>query len=68
MCSSGLSKKFGYYAIFIQMIPFFILHRGKPELETFASIFGGLILGVQAWRSEVFIVLFSYPLDSYDFC
>lgn len=54
----GLKRKFGFYAIFIQMIPFFILHRGKPEIETFASIFAGLILGVQAWRSNSFIYCF----------
>jgi hypothetical protein len=54
----GLKQKFGYYAIFIQMIPFFILHRGKPELETFASIFAGLILGVQAWRARSFLYCF----------
>ena len=54
----GLKNKFGYYAIFIQMIPFFILHRGKPEIETFASIFAGLILGIQAWRSRSFIYCF----------
>ncbi len=51
----GLKEKFGYYAIFIQMIPFFILHRGKPDLELFASIFAGLILGVQALRANSFI-------------
>jgi len=54
----GLKNKFGYYAIFIQMIPFFILHRGKPEIETFASIFAGLILGIQAWRARSFIYCF----------
>lgn len=54
----GLKQKFGYYAIFIQMLPFFILHRGKPDIETFASIFGGLILGVQAWRANSFIYCF----------
>lgn len=51
----GLKSKFGYYAVFIQMIPFFILHKGKPEIELFASIFAGLILGVQAIRSRSFI-------------
>ncbi len=51
----GLKDKFGYYAIFIQMIPFFILHKGKPEVELFASIFAGLILGIQALRSRSFI-------------
>lgn len=51
----GLKNKFGYYAIFIQMIPFFILHKGKPELELFASIFAGIILGIQALRSGSFL-------------
>lgn len=51
----GLKEKFGYYTIFIQMIPFFILHKGKPELELFASIFAGLVLGVQSLRSGSFI-------------
>ena len=51
----GLKEKFGYYAIFVQMIPFFILHKGKPEIELFASIFAGIILGIQALRSGSFI-------------
>ena len=51
----GLKPKFGYYSVFIQMIPFFILHKGKPELELFASIFAGIILGIQALRSGSFI-------------
>lgn len=51
----GLKDKFGYYSVFIQMIPFFILHKGKPEIELFSSIFAGLILGIQALRSRSFI-------------
>jgi uncharacterized protein len=51
----GLKVKLGYYAVFIQMIPFFILHRGKPDLELFGSILAGIILGVQALRSGSFI-------------
>ncbi|RPI18554.1 MAG: CPBP family intramembrane metalloprotease [Ignavibacteriae bacterium] len=54
----GLKERFGYYAVFIQMLPFFILHRGKPELETFSSIFAGLILGIQALRANSFIYCF----------
>jgi uncharacterized protein len=54
----GLKEKFGFYAIFIQMIPFFILHKGKPEIETFASIFAGLILGIQALRANSFLYCF----------
>lgn len=51
----GLKEKFGYYSIFIQMIPFFILHKGKPELELFGSIIAGLAMGIQAWRSNSFV-------------
>lgn len=51
----GLEKRFGYYAVFIQMIPFVILHNGKPELETFSSILGGIILGIVALRTRSFI-------------
>ncbi len=47
----GLKHKFGYYAIFIQMIPFLILHNGKPAAETFGAIVAGLALGVLAWRT-----------------
>jgi membrane protease YdiL (CAAX protease family) len=54
----GLKEKFGYYTVFMQMIPFFILHRGKPELEVFSAIFGGLILGIQALRARSFIYCF----------
>jgi len=54
----GLKAKFGYYAVFIQMIPFVILHRGKPEIEVFASIFAALVLGIQALRANSFIYCF----------
>lgn len=48
----GSEKKFGYYAVFIQMIPFVILHNGKPFLETFGAIFGGIALGILALRTR----------------
>ncbi|MBM4176948.1 MAG: CPBP family intramembrane metalloprotease [Ignavibacteria bacterium] len=51
----GLEKKFGYYAVFIQMIPFVILHFGKPELETFGAIFGAIGLGILALKTRSFI-------------
>jgi hypothetical protein len=47
----GLKEKFGYYAIFIQMIPFLILHNGKPVAETFGAIVAGIALGILAWRT-----------------
>ncbi|PID58966.1 MAG: hypothetical protein CR986_07115 [Ignavibacteriae bacterium] len=50
----GLEKKFGFYSIFIQLIPFVLLHNGKPFIETFASIAGGIFLGYLALRTRSF--------------
>ena len=69
----GLEKQFGIYAIFIQMIPFVLLHSGKPFIETFASIFGALLLGYLALRTRSFIygfmihaiILFSLDLIAF---
>jgi hypothetical protein len=54
LCLFGLKEKFGFYAVLIQMIPFVILHNGKPELETFGAIAGGIALGILALRTKSF--------------
>ncbi len=51
----GLKKEFGYYAVLIQMIPFVILHNGKPVFETFGAIIGALLLGILAYRTGSFL-------------
>lgn len=51
----GLEEKFGYYAVLIQMIPFVILHNGKPSPETFSAILGGIALGILAFRTRSFL-------------
>jgi membrane protease YdiL (CAAX protease family) len=48
----GLKEKFGYYAVLIQMIPFLILHNGKPVPETFGAIIAGIALGILALRTN----------------
>ncbi|OGU73836.1 MAG: hypothetical protein A2V93_09755 [Ignavibacteria bacterium RBG_16_34_14] len=48
----GLKEKFGYYSVLIQMIPFLILHNGKPAPETFGAIIAGLALGILALRTN----------------
>jgi membrane protease YdiL (CAAX protease family) len=48
----GLEPKFGYYAVLFQMIPFVILHNGKPAIETFGAIIAGLALGILALRTR----------------
>jgi hypothetical protein len=41
----GLEPALGDLAIYVQMIPFALAHLGKPEIETLASIFGGILIG-----------------------
>ncbi|MFA3781705.1 CPBP family intramembrane glutamic endopeptidase [Melioribacteraceae bacterium 4301-Me] len=50
----GLEEKFGFYSIFVQMIPFVILHNGKPVAEAFGAILGAIILGILALRTRSF--------------
>lgn len=48
----GLEEKFGYYSVLIQMLPFLILHNGKPVVETFGAIIAGIALGILAFRTR----------------
>ena len=48
----GLEEKFGYYSVLIQMIPFLILHNGKPAAETFGAIAAGIALGILALKTR----------------
>jgi membrane protease YdiL (CAAX protease family) len=50
----GLRPAIGFYAVFVQTIPFAILHFGKPEVETMAAILAGVILGYLALRARSF--------------
>lgn len=50
----GLKPKLGYYAVFIQTIPFAIMHFGKPQAETLAAVGAGVILGYLALRTRSF--------------
>ncbi len=42
-------------AIFLQAVPFAFMHLGKPEIETFSTIFGGAAFGFVAWRTGSFV-------------
>lgn len=50
----GLRDKFGEGSILIQMIPFVLLHLGKPEIETVSTIFTGLLWGYICYRGNSF--------------
>jgi len=50
----GLYKRIGGAAIWVQLMPFVVMHAGKPETEAFASILAGIALAVLALRSRSF--------------
>jgi membrane protease YdiL (CAAX protease family) len=48
----GMKERFKESSIVIQMVPFVLLHVGKPELETISTIFTGLYLGWVCYRGQ----------------
>jgi hypothetical protein len=51
----GLYPRFGYLSIFIMVIPYCMVHFGKPHAEVFMAIPAGLILGYLALKSRTWI-------------
>lgn len=50
----GTKHTLGFYAIFVQALPFAVLHYAKPFPEAMLSIVGGILLGALVWRSGSF--------------
>ncbi len=50
----GLKDKLNETSILVQMIPFVIVHFGKPEVETISTILMGIYLGYVAYRGDSF--------------
>jgi uncharacterized protein len=50
----GLKERFKEGSIFIQMIPFVLLHLGKPEIEVLSCIVTGILFGYIAYRGGSF--------------
>lgn len=48
----GLRKTLGYAALFVQVLPYVMLHLNKPFLEAFGAGFTALILGALALRGR----------------
>jgi membrane protease YdiL (CAAX protease family) len=48
----GLYRRLGYYAIPVMVIPYTMIHFGKPVPETFAAIIAGFVLGYLALKSR----------------
>lgn len=55
----ALEKRTGFLvANGIQAMAFAFMHFGKPELEVYSALAGGLIIGWLAWRSKSFLPAF----------
>lgn len=54
----GYARKFGADALWIQAVPFALMHLSKPEVETLSTIFGGFVFGWVAYRTKSFIYPF----------
>jgi len=61
----GLEKSIGKNAIFVQAIPFVLLHFGKPFLETLACIPGGFGFGYVAYKTRSFLPCFVIHFGMY---
>lgn len=48
----GLRRAFGANAIFVMIVPYCMIHYGKPLPETLGAIGAGLILGTMAMRTR----------------
>jgi membrane protease YdiL (CAAX protease family) len=48
----GLKEKLKESSILVQMIPFVLLHFGKPEIETISTILTGIYFGYVAYRGN----------------
>jgi CAAX protease family protein len=51
----GYARTFGPHALWLQAVPFALMHNGKPEIETLSTIFGGFAFGWVAYRTKSFV-------------
>jgi len=51
----GYARKFGPESLWLQAVPFALMHNGKPEVETLSTIFGGFVFGWVAYRTRSFV-------------
>jgi membrane protease YdiL (CAAX protease family) len=51
----ALGRKYGTDAIWLQIIPFALMHVWKPEIEQLSTLVGGAVFGLLAWRTKSFV-------------
>lgn len=48
----GTRRRFGFYSVLVMMIPYAMIHFGKPMLETLAAIAAGIVLGSMSLKTR----------------
>jgi membrane protease YdiL (CAAX protease family) len=51
----SFGRKYGTDAIWLQIVPFALMHVWKPEIEQLSTVLGGAFFGLLAWRTKSFI-------------
>ena len=65
----GLRHRFGVYSILLSMIPYVMIHFGKPLPETLGSIFAGIALGAityhyrSIWPAVAIHIAIAFSMD-----
>jgi membrane protease YdiL (CAAX protease family) len=52
----GTRRRFGFYSVLVMMIPYAMIHFGKPMLETLAAIAAGIVLGSMSLKTRSVIM------------
>ncbi|HEU4536005.1 MAG TPA: CPBP family intramembrane glutamic endopeptidase, partial [Polyangiaceae bacterium] len=48
----GCRRRFGPYAIFVMVVPYCMIHYGKPYLEANGAVLAGVVLGTLAMKTR----------------
>jgi uncharacterized protein len=48
----GTRRRFGAYSIYVMMVPYCMIHFGKPPLETLGAIIAGIVLGFMSLKTR----------------
>jgi membrane protease YdiL (CAAX protease family) len=47
----ALLRAIGPFAVVVAVVPFFMIHIGKPDVEALSTLVGGLVFGWLNWRT-----------------
>lgn len=51
----GTKRQLGFYSVIFMVVPYCMIHFGKPMTETFAAVIAGLALGILSLKSKTIV-------------